>query len=262
VRRDFQTYDAFARASLDQIYPEPQLASAYRVEVNTLASGVLLNDGAGGFDYRPLPGLAQVSPGFGIALTHLNDDPHPDLVLLQNHYTPQRETTRMAAGVGVVMLGDGRGGFEAVWPRESGFRVVGDGKALATRWDPERGLQLLAAQNNDAVLSFAVNHPSASVWAVRLRGGRGNPDAVGARVTLTDASGRRSYAEVYAGAGYLAQSSPVVLFGVGESRPVSVGVRWPDGAVTEHPIDPAAGPYLELARPAPDAAARTGDPPG
>lgn len=249
MRRDFQTYDAFARASLNEIYPDAQLSSAYQVEVNTLESGTLINDGTGRFTFQPLPGLAQVSPGYGLALTHLNEDAHADLVLLQNHYTPQRETTRMSAGVGVVLLGDGAGGFEVVWPSESGFAVVGDGKALASTWGRDGRQQLLAAQNNDRMLSYAVNAPLRSVLVLRLLGQPGNRDAIGAVVTLLYEDDGQSTAEIVAGSGYLSQSAPLAVFGIDTAQPRAARVRWPDGSVSEHGLDPAAGPYLELTQP-------------
>ena len=84
----------------------------------------------------------------------------------------------------------------------------------------------------------------ASVLAVRLRGDRGNPTAVGARVELIGANPRAQ--EIHAGSGYLSQSSPAAWFGkVNEGA--RVRVRWPDGETTEHALERTEG-TVTLAR--------------
>jgi hypothetical protein len=53
-----------------------------------------------------------------------------------------------------------------------------------------------------------------------------NPFAIGARVTVEDAGGRKQIREVRSGGGYLSQSDLRALFGLGGSTgPVTVGVR-------------------------------------
>jgi hypothetical protein len=36
----------------------------------------------------------------------------------------------MDGGVSLLLLGDGKGGFEPVWPNKSGIRVAGEAKRL------------------------------------------------------------------------------------------------------------------------------------
>ena len=55
-----------------------------RLEVNTLESGVWLNDGHARFTFHPLPRLAQNAPSFGVIATEMDGDGHPDLLLAQN----------------------------------------------------------------------------------------------------------------------------------------------------------------------------------
>ena len=98
---------------------------------NTLQSGLLINDGQGQFTFRPLPRIAQIAPGFGVALADVNADGNVDLCLAQNFFTPQLETGRMSGGVSLLLLGDGTGDFEPVWPNRSGIVVGGDAKSLS-----------------------------------------------------------------------------------------------------------------------------------
>ena len=84
--------------------------------------------------------------------------------------------------------------------------------------------------------------------AVILKGEPGNLAAVGSRVSVINASGQRQTAEVYAGGGYLSQSTSTLFFGLGESKPgeeIDIEVRWPSGEVSQQrkKVD---GPYIEI----------------
>ena len=80
---------------MPQIYTSKCLTEAYRVEAKTLESGILLNDGAGHFSFRPLPRIAQIAPVFGIVAKDFDNDGHYDLTVAQNFFSPQPETGRM-----------------------------------------------------------------------------------------------------------------------------------------------------------------------
>jgi hypothetical protein len=64
---------------------------------------------------------------------------------------------------------------------------------------------------------------------LRLRGRPPNRQAIGARITLTTASGTR-VREIRAGGAYLASQPAVAHFGLGTDETVeTLEVRWPDG---------------------------------
>jgi hypothetical protein len=48
--------------------------------------------------------------------------------MAQNFYSSQLETGRMDGGVGLLLLGDGQGKFQAVWPDQSGIVVPADAR--------------------------------------------------------------------------------------------------------------------------------------
>ena len=75
----FETYHDFALASVAEIYTPQCLESAHRFAANTLASGVLLNDGTGRFEFHPLPRIAQIAPAFGVSVTEVDSDGLPDI---------------------------------------------------------------------------------------------------------------------------------------------------------------------------------------
>jgi enediyne biosynthesis protein E4 len=64
LRERCPTHGDYASASLSDIFTAPLLDAAYKVEVNTLASEVMLNNGNGRFAFQALPNVAQIAPGF------------------------------------------------------------------------------------------------------------------------------------------------------------------------------------------------------
>jgi hypothetical protein len=236
IRKRLPTFRAFASATLQEIYGE-RLNQALRLECNTLESAVFLNDGKGHFTFHALPREAQISPGFGLSLTDLNGDGHCDCVMLQNFSSPQIETGRMNSGLGQLLLGDGKGGWQVVGARTSGIVLPGDGRALvATDLGGDGFPGFIAAMNNGPAL--ALKHAAASSQrhlSIRLAGPKGNPSAIGARVKVTCGGAAPMTAEVSAGGGYLSQQSSALFFGLGrETAAAAVEVRWPGGKVTTH----------------------------
>ncbi len=247
----FDTYRGFALASLQEIYTPQCLTTAHRFEVNTLESGVLLNDGFARFTFQPLPHLAQASPGFGAVLTEIDGDGKYDLYLVQNFFSAQPETGHMDGGLSLLLRGNGDGTFTPAWPAESGMVVPGDAMGLTSCDLNQDGWpDFVVTQNNDRLLAFR-NRGIAGrqCLAVRLQGRVGNPAGVGAKVTVHHADGSTQTAEVYAGSGYLSQSCATLFFAQGADPGVKeIQVQWPDGKQTTH-IPQANTPHVALSHP-------------
>jgi hypothetical protein len=233
VRQRFPTYDAFARANLGAIYGDA-LAQCLELSCNELQHVVLRNDGAR-FAVLPLPRRAQLAPAFGIGVADFDGDGHQDLVLAQNFFSPEPETGRFDGGLGLWLRGRGDATFDVVPPLESGIVLPDDQKALALAdLDGDGAPEWLSAANDGAVRVFRAGAPAASL-AVRLRGAAGNPDAIGARVTLVRSDGTQQVREVHAGSGYLAQNEPCAWF-ADVPDGCRLAVVWPDGARSEHAV--------------------------
>jgi hypothetical protein len=131
VTTNYNTFDEFGKATLAEIFTQDRLEQSLRLEVNTLHSGLLLNDGQLRFRFEPLPALAQVAPCHGIAIGELNGDDHLDIVLAQNFYSSPPVTGRMDGGVSLLLVGTGDGTFEPIWPNRSGIVVPGEARKVS-----------------------------------------------------------------------------------------------------------------------------------
>ena len=239
VKKKFPTYHDFASATLKDIYSENSLREANLFEVNYLESSVLINQGDGSFKLSVLPALAQMAPCFGVVATEVNGDGNADIYVVQNFYHPQRETGKMAGGMSVLLLGDGSGSFEEVWPHKSGLVVPEDARGLsACDWNADGWVDFSVGVNNGKMKLYenqGKSQFSTRTLAIGLAGRPGNPTCVGAMVRLELVNGSIQADEVRAGGSYISQSSPELFFGLGEGEAVSsIKVRWPDGTQSEH----------------------------
>ena len=112
----------------------------------------------------------------------------------------------MDGGLSVLLLGDGGGKLNAVWPDKSGLIIAGDAKALTTAdLDRDGRAEFIVSRNDDTVLAFqhAINDSGkeGQSLAIRLKGHAGNPTGIGARITVTRSDGSLQSAEIHAGAG-------------------------------------------------------------
>ncbi len=233
----FPTFKQFALASLTDIYTPQCLADAQRLEATVLDSGVLINDGQGRFGFRPLPRLAQASPGFGVVLEEVDGDGWPDIYLVQNLFSRELETGHLDGGVSLLLMGRGDGTFRPVWPDHSGLVVPGDAKGLsAVDLNQDGWVDFLVSVNDGELLAFEnqAGRLGNGIFRVRLEGRAGNLNGVGSRVTVYLEDGSSQTAEVQAGGSYLSQSSGTLVFGLGrKGRVKRVEVSWPDGEQTE-----------------------------
>src|SRR6185295_14699415 len=146
VRVRTPTFAVYADAPIEQVLG-PAIRTGGRVEARTLDHLVLINR-AGRFEPHPLPLMAQVAPGFGVAVADFDGDGREDLFLAQNFSDTDIATPRYDAGVGVVLLGDGAGGFRAASVKESGIEMFGDQRGAAVAdFDGDGRPDLVVGQN-------------------------------------------------------------------------------------------------------------------
>ena len=204
-------------------------AMAARAE--TLATCAWLNRGDH-FERVALPQEAQRTPVSGLVVADFDGDGREDVFLAQNWFAVRPDDTRMDAGLGLLLRGDGRGGLQALGALESGIRVLGEQRGAATGdWDGDGRPDLVVAQNGEVALLFRNQRAEPGV-RVRLAGPARNPTGLGATVRLKFGTRWGPARSVTAGGGYGSQDSTTVVMG-GPGTPTAIRVRWPGGKVTE-----------------------------
>ncbi|MCB0794217.1 MAG: VCBS repeat-containing protein [Flavobacteriales bacterium] len=160
----FKTYDEFARADLDAIYTPEKLREALHLQATHMRSSVYLNDGTGRFTVQDLPVEAQFAPINGIVVLDVNADGIPDMVTAGNDWGAEVETVRYDGGHGLVLLGDGHGGFRPLDLARSGFFAWGHVKDLAMiHLGRERTPAIVVANNNDLLQVFSLKGPISAI---------------------------------------------------------------------------------------------------
>jgi hypothetical protein len=176
-------------------------------------------------------------------------DGFADIYAVQNSFSPVASTGRFDGGLSQLLRGDGRGGFACVAPEASGLVVPGDAKALVSLdLNADGWPDFLASRNGESTLAF-VQSPQVGrgYVAVRAVGARGNPSAIGARLTLTLSDGVSQTVELTAGSGYYSQGAAVARFGYMLANPPrELSVRWPDGRITRQRFESAPPATVEV----------------
>jgi hypothetical protein len=236
LRRQVPTFRAYATATIEQLLG-PLAGRATRIEITTQDHLVLLNRGDH-FEPRPLPDEAQFAPAFGVVVSDFDGDGREDLFLAQNFSPTELGTPRFDAGRGLLLLGDGHGGFGPMPGQSSGIEIYGDQRgAAAADFDGDGRVDLAVGQNGAPTRLFR-NRGAVPGVRVRLRGDAGNPDGIGAQVRLRYGDGAGPVREVQAGSGYWSNNGAVQVLGL-RGSPRSLEVRWPGGRLVEVPVSGA-----------------------
>ena len=215
VLKRYPRTTTYARATLGEILGEERLAAAQRFEATEFRSGVFLGQADGTYRFSPLPRIAQIAPCRASSRATLTATATPTSTPSRIHIRPSPYVGRFDGGLSQLLRGEAAEGFTAVPAGESGLVVPGDAKALAVADLDQDGWPIFSFRGNNApTLAFRNKRRRGPTFAAcRLRGPKGNPSAVGARVTLGMADGSSQIAEIYAGSGYYSQSLAACFFG-------------------------------------------------
>ena len=153
LKARFLKHTAYAGLTLDEVFPPDQLAGAVEKTAQTFATALARNNGDGSFTLIPLSREAQIAPVYGILAHDVDGDGATDLLLAGNLDGVKPEIGRMSEGRGLLLRGDGKGGFEPVRSAESGFLVPGQARDIV-RVRTARGNLVVVARNNDRMLAF------------------------------------------------------------------------------------------------------------
>jgi hypothetical protein len=238
----FSTYRSFAEANVTNILTD-KWPSTKQLRANCLASTVFFNRG-NHFEAQPLPREAQYAPAWAVAVADANGDGNEDVFLSQNYFAVNSDGTRLDAGRGLWLRGDGQGNLAPVPGQESGVKVYGEQRGAALcDYDGDGRVDLVVTQNGTQTKLYH-NEQAKAGLRVRLKGREGNLSGIGGQLRLLYGGHEGPIREIHAGSGYCSQDSAVQVLAA-PREPDEIRVRWPGGKTATHKI-PRGAAEIEL----------------
>lgn len=197
MRSKFQNYRSYSAASMDQLFTGAQLKGALVLKANNFRSCYVRNDGQGKFTLLPLPVEAQFSVLNGMLADDFDGDGNLDLLINGNDYGTEVSVGRYDALNGLLLKGNGKGGFRATSILESGVYIPGNGKALISLSNNSGKYLVAASQNRGPLKLFELKR---TIKTISLQ-----PNDADAVVTYRNGVSRKL--EFYYGSSFLSQSS-------------------------------------------------------
>lgn len=130
LKKKFLEYKDYSTATITDLFTPEQLKDAAILKAGEMHSIYLENKGLKGFELHMLPTEAQFSPVYAITSLDANNDGKKDLLLAGNNAWTRIHYGRYEANHGVLLLGDGRGGFTYAPQTKSGLNIKGDVKCM------------------------------------------------------------------------------------------------------------------------------------
>jgi enediyne biosynthesis protein E4 len=160
LKRKFLRYADYRDVLLEDIVTPQQKGNSAVLKAYTLKSSYFENSQSG-FIERPLPLGAQSFPIHAILSDDFNSDGILDLLVAGNETALQPEIGPMDAGLGLILLGNGRGGFDYLPPQKSGLYLRGNVRSGAIL-DNVKGTnkRFIFGVNNDSVRLYQFSNPN------------------------------------------------------------------------------------------------------
>ncbi len=152
IKRKYQTFDAFGKATMEDVFGIENLQTAINYKATNFATCYFENNGDKTFKINPLCNSAQLSSVNGIIASDVDNDGHMDIIIAGNLYGFEISTPRNDASLGLFLRGNGKGDFVPFTHDKSGLSIKGDVKQFAQIDVGLNGQQgIIAAKNDDFV---------------------------------------------------------------------------------------------------------------
>jgi enediyne biosynthesis protein E4 len=160
LRSKYPSYKDFGASRIEDIFPAADLSQAQVREAYTFASAVAVNNGNGTFTLQPLPLEAQFAPIYASLAGDFDGDGKTDLLVGGNFYGVTPMLGRYDASYGLMLRGDGKGGFTPVDMERSSLVIDGQVRDLKSLRGAKGERLIVVARNNDKVMILRLEQPT------------------------------------------------------------------------------------------------------
>lgn len=203
LKKRFLTYKEFGRADLSNLFEPEELKDAITLRANQFNSCYIENLGNARFSIRPLPVEAQIAPLYGMVVNDVNKDGNLDVAITGNDFGTEVTNGRYDALNGLLLLGNGNGGFSAESILHSGLYIPGDGKAIVQLAGVNNSYLLAASQNRGPLKVFKNRKETTSFSKIQQQD---------RYISYQLKNGKTRKEEIYFGHSFLSQSTSFIVF--------------------------------------------------
>jgi hypothetical protein len=149
MRTRFADYKSYADATLNDIFSKEELEGAGYLTASCLQTVLLTSDASGKLRQQPLPMPVQYAPVYTITALDYNKDGHQDLLLCGNTSHARLRFGKSDANYGILLEGNGKGGFRYIDQQRSGFHIWGDVRTVI-----DVNGTLIFGRNGESVVAY------------------------------------------------------------------------------------------------------------
>jgi hypothetical protein len=157
LKRKYINYKDFVSKGVEDYFGAEKIKNAKKLEAKLFASVYIENNGNEVFEISELPDEAQLFPINSIVVQDVDNDNKLDVIVVGNNFGFHSYAGRCDAGIGLVLKGDGKGGFKNANVNQSGFYVSGNAKSLVKIQSSKKETLFLTGNNNDFMQVFLLN---------------------------------------------------------------------------------------------------------
>ncbi len=126
MTKKFPNFESYADATIHNIFSDSESKSARHLMANHAETTWFENTVDGNFKEKKLPIETQYAPIYTINVVDFNQDGVKDLLMCGNINHARIRFGKYDANYGLLLQGDGEGGFKAIPQYRSGFKLKGD----------------------------------------------------------------------------------------------------------------------------------------
>lgn len=153
LKKKYLSYKNFSGAKFNDFFSAETIQKSLIYNATLLETVYIENQGSFRFEIKPLPKQIQLSTVNAFLIEDFNMDGNLDLLIGGNFFRSNIQMGRYDASHGDILLGNGKGGFKALSPVESGISITGETRSLK-RISINSKICYMAVRNNDSVKFF------------------------------------------------------------------------------------------------------------